>query len=188
MPIKYPSTFKTSTRSPNQQEMDWLYDWIVKQLNEDKLPSNAKILEFGSGITSYVISNAIPNFQKYVCVEYFPLCVDQVKLHTNNIEFVSDSWHNIPKEKYDLVFVDSSSCAPSDLKPHNPKHDRIFRDDAIHYVIPFVSQKCFFAIHDWCYKTAWLRPKEYFEAINHKLIDCIRTKHGLGIYQKGVLN
>jgi len=180
----YPSTFKVSRRAPSLKEMNWLYEWISTQIANKDLISTPRILEFGSGITTYVISSAIPNFSRYVCVENFPLCVDQVQKHVNRVEFEKLSWHNIPKIEYDLVFVDSSSLAPPDLKSLK---DKVFRDDAIHYVMPFVAPNCYFIVHDWCYKWAWLRPKRYFKERNYKLIASLTTKHGIGIYRKNVI-
>ena len=179
--MEYPLTFEPSRRAPSKKEMDWLHNWIKSK----SFPQNSKILEFGCGITTWVISDAIGEYEKYLCVENFEPCINKVKQHVKKVDFISTSWADIPKEPYNLVFVDASSCPPKNLKSIIPGAT-LFRDDAINYVINFTSDDCVFIIHDWCYKLSWLRPQKYFTELNYKLIDCLKTRHGIGIYQKGV--
>ena len=179
--IEYPSGFGVSSRAPSKPEMIWLDEWLKQR----SWKPETKILEFGCGITTWVISNAIPERTDYYCVEGFEPCVNQVKEHVDNVEFISTTWDDIPQKKYDLAFVDASSCPPKGLVSILGKGERVFRDDAIHYVMDFVSDDCFFIIHDWCYKGGWLRPQQYFTNRNYRLIASLKARHGLGIYQKG---
>jgi len=185
--IEYPKTFKVSGRAPSKKEMQWLNNWIINQNFKD----NLNILEFGCGISTYIIANSVPSYEKYVCVENFKPCLKTVNAHVKNITFIRDTWHNIPKLPYDIVFIDASSCTPpeiiAEVKKTSPKCS-VYRSEIIPYVWDFVSLDCFFIIHDWKHRPAWVKPRKLFEKMNHKLIDCIRTKHGIGIYQKGRIN
>jgi len=178
--LEYPLKFKVSKRAPSKSEMEWLNNWLDSQSWGEDL----KVLEFGCGITTWVINNSLKP-SKYYCVEDFKPCINQVKDHVKNVQFISTTWDDIPKEKYDLVFVDASSCAPKGLVSIIGEGEIVFRDDAIHYVMDFVSDDCFFIVHDWCYRSGWLRSKRYFEARNYKLIDSFKKEHGWGVYQKG---
>jgi len=178
--MEYPKSFKVSRRSPSMEEMQWLQEWIQNQ----KFKDGVKVLEFGCGITSWVLYNSFPSISKYVSVENYQPCMNQVRENVPEVEFIDTTWHDIPKDSYDFVFVDASTCAPDDLECVYKKGDVLFRDDAIHYSMDFVADDCYFVVHDWCYKTGWLRSRKYFDKRQYELIDCLRTAHGLGIYQK----
>lgn len=171
--------FAPSRRAPPLQDLQFMHNWLQNK-------SFTKILEFGGGITTYVIADALKKFEKYVCVENYQPCIENISTHIENIEIVQDSWNSIPKEEYDFIFVDSSSCAPKGLKSINKNQSAIFRDDALHYIMDFVHPNCYFMVHDWSYHGGWLRVKKYFEDRNKNftLIDSFKSKHGVGIYQK----
>lgn len=172
-----PATFTPSKRAPSLQELDWLHNWLSG--NKDKY-NLEKVLEYGCGITSWVLFDALnPKIQ--VAMEAFQPCIDITVKHVPNIQMIKTNWNDIPKIKYDVLFVDASTNPPPDLKP---MHKTIFRNDAIKYSESFISEKAIVILHDWNYKEGWRLPRKYVEDNGYTLIASLSTKFGFGIYQK----
>lgn len=177
--LEIPETFKASSRSPQPNELRWLYDWLLE--NKDKYNDGKKILEFGCGITSWVLNEAIKP-ERHVAVELYAPCIKMTKKHLPSIEMIKTTWDDIPKIEYDVVFVDSSTAPPKGLKPMAARI--VYRDDAIKYAEAFQSKKALVIMHDWNYKGPWRLHRKYVEANGYNLLGSLATRYGLGIYQK----
>jgi hypothetical protein len=171
-----PSTFEISRRAPPISELKSLWEWLYKNYNQKR----KNVLEFGAGITSWVLSDAVEP-QNQVCMETFPLCINMVKKHVPNIKVVNTNWSGIPKGSYDLLFVDSCTAPPPGLKPL--KFEVPFRDDAIEYVKAMLTNDAVVIIHDWCHKDfRWREHRRYLEANGFKLIWSCQGRFGFGAY------
>lgn len=176
--IQLPTTFKPSKRAPSIDELDWLYQWLKQDSEKTNIST---VLEFGCGITSWIIQEAT-HPKTHIAMEAYQPCIDITKSHCPNIEFVTTTWSDIPKIEYQLIFVDASTNPPKDLKPLNGKY--CFRNDAIKYIGDCLSEDGIIIIHDWCYGRGWEVTREYLEANNYSLIDSYTSKHGIGVYTK----
>ena len=175
-----PPSFVPSRRSPSVQELEALWDWLDKNYR-DKIKT---ILEFGCGVTSWVLHNSL-NYTKYIAVEQFQPCIDTVKSHVPNIEIIG-YWDKIPKDSYDLLFVDASTGWPAGLKPLAITNRRPFRDDAIHYVKDMLHKDTIVIIHDWQHKQYnWRVHRRYLEDNGYKCIWSCAVGYGFGAYIKG---
>lgn len=175
--IELPKTFTPSKRAPSLQELDWLHNWLN---NNKKNYDLDKILEYGCGITSWILSDAImPSI--HVAMEAFQPCIDITIKHVPKLQVIKTTWDDIPKIQYGVLFVDASTNPPKDLKPIGKFP---FRDDAIKYSEAFVAKNAIVILHDWNYKIGWRKPREYVEAHGYSLIDSISTRYGMGIYQR----
>lgn len=173
-----PETFKRSRRSPLISELNWIYSWIVSK-NFEK----CNILEFGGGITTWTISEALnKKWELYCCVETYLPQVEQIKSHIHGIECV-DSWDKIPPINYNIIFVDSSSGWPKGLKSIRTGQ-KIFRDDAVNYSLKFANNDTYYILHDWSYKGQWLFAPKFLLNNGFKLVDSHRNRFGVGIFQK----
>lgn len=187
-----PNTFKISKRAPHIREMEELWKWLYINYNK----KIEKVLEFGCGVTSIVINEAVEP-KEYVSVEKFEPCIKTVGEHVKNIKFITTDWSDIPKQMYDLVFVDSCTAPPEGLKALirtvPMAKGTPFRNDAIHYVKDYIGEKTIVIIHDWNhYKKEWRAHREYLENNNFKLIwsfykdeGKIVQYYGLGAYIRG---
>jgi len=173
--IELPKTFPPSKRAPMLNELDWLHNWLSKNKQLDT------VLEFGCGITSWIISDALKP-KLHIAMEGFQPCIDMTLKHVPNIQMVKTTWDDIPKIPYRMMFVDASTNAPASLKPMNGSYP--FRDDAIKYSEPFIAKDCVVIIHDWNYKPGWRVPRKYLEDHGYKLIDSLATKFGMGVYRR----
>lgn len=175
--FKLPDTFQRSKRSPLVEELEFIHNFISKYNFE-----NPSVLEFGGGITTWTISNALESWSSYCCVETYMPQVEQIEKHLTEIKCVQN-WNDIPQIPYNLVFVDSSSGSPKDLKSVR-EGGIVFRDDAVNYVLPFVSEEAVFIFHDWCYKKEWQYAWRFLESKGYKLIDSYKSKFGVGVFRK----
>ena len=185
-----PENFKVSSRAPTKKEIRWLY----KILSSEKYSSyrGKKVLEFGCGITSYAISQALDP-KLYIAVENFQPCMDMCKIHIPGIQFVSTDWSDIPKNKYNVVMVDASSCPPKGLKLVNAvsrqgvpveKHAP-FRDDAINYILPYTKNTTIFICHDAFHNNpVWHMPCIFLENHGYECIDSFAFKKGIAVFRK----
>jgi hypothetical protein len=175
-----PPSFTLSRRCPSIQELQALWTWLDTNY-KDKIKS---VLEFGCGVTSWVLHNTIKH-EKYVIVEQFQPCIETVKKHVSNIEIV-DFWDKIPANKYDLLFVDASTGAPAGLKPRASTNRVPFRDDAIDYVKDMLHQNSIVIIHDWQHRHYnWRVHRRYLEDNGYKCIWSCPIGYGFGAYIKG---
>lgn len=179
--LEIPSSFVRSKRSPTLPELEALYDFLEPYNEKIDAPN---ILEFGCGITSYVISEALYKFYAYVAVETFQPCIDMVKQHCIGIEVVNN-WNAIPEEQYDIMFVDGSAGYPENLKPIAPiPACKIpFRNDAIDYTKHMMKPNGIIILHDHNHTYNYQMPRRYLENFQWKLIWEYKGKYGLGAYQ-----
>lgn len=170
----FPTGF-SSKRAPRRDELEALWNFLN--------PYDGKIdnvLEFGSGITSWVLNNTL-HPKNHISIESFPISVANVKKNVPVVKVVS-TWDQIPNYKYDLLFIDSSTGAPKDLKCLYPKWG-LFRHDAIHYVRNFLKGDAIIVIHDWNHKAKWQVSRQYLEENGCKLIWSYTSKYGFGAYR-----
>ena len=170
----FPSGF-SSKRAPRRDELEALWIFLKKIDNVDS------ILEFGSGITSWVLYNALSP-KKYVSVESFEISVNNVKKNVPNVEIV-DTWDKIPNYNYDIVFIDSSTGAPKGLQCLYPQWG-VFRHDAIHYVRDLIKKDTIVIMHDWNHKAKWRVTRTYLEENGYELVWSYTSKYGFGAYRK----
>ena len=171
-----PDTFQLSKRCPPIQELEWLAKWCIK----NKKP-NLKVLEFGCGITSWILCETLsPKIQ--VAVEQYPECIMQVKKHCPDIEIVS-TWDLIPKNNYDWLLIDSSTGWPEGIKPMTAK--RPFRDDAVKYALPLCKKNVTVILHDYDHRKAgWRVARVWLENNGFECIDKYRYRFGFGIMRR----
>lgn len=170
----FPTGF-SSKRAPRRDELDALWNFLIKY--DGKIDG---VLEFGSGITSWVLNNTL-HPKKHVCIESFPISVDNVKKYVPSVEVVG-TWDQIPTYSYDLLFIDSSTGAPKDLQCLYPEWG-LFRHDAIHYARKFLKKDAIVVMHDWNHKPKWQVSRKYLEENGYKLIWSYTSKYGFGAYQ-----
>lgn len=173
----FPSGF-SSKRAPRRDELEALWNWLYTNYHS----RDKKVLEFGSGITSWVLNDAL-NPKLHVCVEQFPISVENVIKQVPSVQIITRDWSNIPKYDYDILFVDSSTGAPKDLKSLDI--GGIFRHDAIHYVRDMITKDAIVIIHDWNHKPRWMQARKYLESNGYGLLWSYASKYGFGAYQKG---
>ena len=175
--LSIPSTFKRTKRCPNKEELRFLHN-IVKKL----IPEDSNILEFGCGITTLAITQALKGEYRYIAVEQFKVCIKPVKQHIETVEFITTDWNDIPEIEYDLIFVDSSTGAPPKLAPVDKK---IFRKDSIKFSEPMLKENGYMITHDWNYhRPQWKNAARYPEKLGMTLVDSLESYFGLGVYQK----
>jgi len=171
-----PESFVLSRRCPSLKELEELYLF----LNGKKFNN---VLEFGCGVTSWVLYSAL-KYEKYISVEQFQPCIDTVKKHVPNIEIIG-YWEQIPKMKYDLLFVDASTGAPAGLKPRSSTNKVAFRDDAIDYVKDLLHKDSLVIIHDWNHKQYnWRVHRRYLEDNGYECVWNCPVGYGFGAYIK----
>lgn len=174
--MNIPSNFVVSLRSPTPDELESLSEWLKKNATHKN-----DILEFGSGVTSYITHSSIRPYS-YTCVEQIPICIDSVRKYNANINIVP-TWDLIPRDKlFDFVLVDGSTGAPKDLPLLEGTIP--FRDDAIKYALPYCHKDVWICVHDWCWNYVWQRPRRYLEAQGWKMIWSYKGKYGWGVYTK----
>ena len=95
-----PTDFEKSKLAPRNDELIWMH----RQLRNKSINS---VLEFGCGITTWIIHKATsPNL--YVAIEEYAPCIREVRKHLKDVVIIS-AWSDIPEGSFDLVFVDSSA-------------------------------------------------------------------------------
>lgn len=168
----FPKTFPFSKLAPSVAELEWINSWL--QVN---IPKGKKVLEFGCGITSWVINESIQP-SKYVAMEHYNQCIIDTLKHVPNINIIKTTWHQIPQDVYDFIFIDSSAGYP-------PGGDGIFRNKAIEFIESqqMVHNKTIIMIHDWHHRSG-KSSRKYLENNNYKLIGSFSDRTGVGAYQK----
>jgi len=179
-----PNTFSISNRAPPLTELEGLYN----VLQDKNITKNIKsILEFGCGITSYLLYSCIKP-ETYVSFEMFKPCIETVKKNVPNIKFTETDWNDLPKQKFDLIMVDSSTGFPSNKKYLIAKEKtNPYRDDAINFVLEnnMSTDNSLFILHDWCHpREPWRLHRKFLEDKNYKLIFSVPGKFGFGGYRK----
>jgi predicted O-methyltransferase YrrM len=164
--LKYP--FEPSELAPSQKEMAWLYEFLGG-LN-DQINS---VLEFGCGVTTYVINEAVePEY--YMAVEEFEKCINDVNTHVPNVK-TTQSWKDFEGRKFDLVFVDSSAgCG---------KKKGLFRDKAVMAAEPCMTDETIVILHDWKRRSG-KAPRAYLESNGWELVASFDGRTGLGAYRR----
>ena len=179
--MNLPKTFKPSSRSPAKIELRWLHEWLCE--NKGKYNESKKVLEFGCGVTSWVLNDSLKP-EVHVVMEAFEPCIQSTLHHIPSIQVVRTTWGDIPKINYDIIFVDASTHPPKGLKPMilRAKH-RVFRDDVVKYVEDFQADNALIILHDWNYKEGYKAPRRYVESKGYPLVASLKTHYGFGIYQ-----
>ena len=110
MSLNIPKTFSVTRVSPTIKELEFIYDWCKKSKPK-------KILEFGCGPTTWAIHQGATNdglepLSLYVAMEHWVPSIKDVVNHIPTVKIIKSIWYDIPNEKYDLVFIDSSAGYP----------------------------------------------------------------------------
>jgi hypothetical protein len=165
--MKLPDGLKRAKLSPFDKELAWLHDYL-KNLD---IPRPIKVLEFGCGITSWVIEDALKP-DKHVAVEEYQEAMDTVNKYCSNVEII-ENW-DFPDEDYGLVFVDSS--AGSGMAGLN-------RDKAMIAAESFMREGAIVIMHDWHHGSG-SGPRKYAESAGYELITSFSNRRGFGVYRK----
>ena len=187
--MNIPSIFKISKLAPTMQELEWLHHWLKENIRwtgygGGQVAQEWMILEFGCGITTYVIANAICLWYSYHIIETYQPNIDSISEYITENEndycdsneiLIYNNWDHIKDELWDIIFVDSScGCG---LKGYH-------REKTIQAAEPFMADDCIVAIHDWR-RRGGQKPRAYLESNGYKLIACYDKQNGIGVYQKG---
>lgn len=174
--MNIPKTFKRSKRAPSKEELEWLYNWLHE--NKEKYNLN-KVLEFGCGITSWILNNAIKP-EIHVAMEIYKPCIKTTLEHVPDIKIIQTIWDDIPKISYDVIFIDGSSGCPPKIAA---KGKGIYRKEALKYSKEIMAKNALIIIHDWRHKKiGWLRLRNYLDE-NYEFIDGCKIGYGFGIYK-----
>lgn len=170
--ISFPKTFPFSQLAPTEKELDWMNTWLKANVKQ-----NCKVLEFGCGITSWIINEALKP-EIYVAMEHYPQCIKDTLKHVPNIKMVQTTWHQIPQDVYDFIFIDSSAGYP-------PGGDGLYRDKAIEFVESqqMIHNKTFIMVHDW-HARSGKGSRKYLEKNGYKLAGSFSDRTGVGVYSK----
>jgi hypothetical protein len=112
----------------------------------------------------------------YVAVEHWVPSIKDVVNHIPSVKIIKSIWYDIPNDKYDLVFVDSSAGYP-------PGGSGLYRDKATEYASRLLNTNAHIMIHDWHGKSG-KTTKAYLENSGFKLVDFLNDRTGVGIYSK----
>lgn len=173
--------FEYSSLAPTFKELEFIYEFLFNR----RITS---VLEFGCGVTSWAISTAITESQglrydklTYVSIEHFEPCIKSINHHLPHIKMLNTVWTDIPKNLWDLVFIDSSAG----YKP--PGEDQgIHRKEALVYIEDYIAQNGYVIIHDYH------RPQGGHKALRNyldtspkfKYVSSLNDRSGVGIYRK----
>ena len=178
-----PNDYFVSKRSPPLKELEGLYQ-ILKQ---EEFKNVNSVLEFGCGITSYLLNITLKP-KNFIAFEQFKPCIDSTKKYVKNINVLETDWNDIPKQVYDVIFVDSTTGFPKGRKRLEAKDKhQPFRDDSIDYSLEqgFANDKTLFILHDWSHRSEPFRlHRKYLEDRNYKLVFSIPGRFGFGGYTK----
>lgn len=164
-----PKGLEITRVSPTIDELSFINKWCNLNLKE-----GCKILEFGSGPSTWAIHTACkPSL--YVAVEDWVPTLRNISKFVD-VTFIRSLWYDIPEENYDLIFVDSSAGYP-------PGTPGLHRDEAIKYSERFLNNNGYIMIHDWR-KRSGKAPRLYLENSGYKLVDSFNGRTGVGVYQK----
>jgi hypothetical protein len=172
MPLQLPKTYPKSKYAPTIGELEFMHDWI-----KNNIKNKINVLEFGSGITTWVMSDALGNnLNEYIAMEDIQFIKEPAR-HCPKVKFITTSWYQIPEDKkYDLIFVDSSAGYP----PGTPGLHRV---DALQYSEKLMSDKAIIIMHDW-HGRSGKEVRRHLEANNYIIQAKIEDKTGLGIYRR----
>jgi len=168
--LDLPKTMKRTRVSPTIDELNFIYDWCINNLKD-----GCKVLEFGAGPSTFAINKAC-NPSIYITVEDWIPTLKDVINHVSNIKIINSTWFDIPEDKYDFVFVDSSAGYP-------PKDGGLHRDEAVKYSEKLLADDGYIMLHDW-HGRSGKAPRRYLENSGYKLIDSFTNKTGVGVYKK----
>jgi hypothetical protein len=168
----FPKTFPFSKLAPTEKELIWISTYLTSCNFK-----NCKVLEFGCGITSWVINESLKP-KIYVAMEHYQQCIIDTLKNVPKINIITTTWHQIPQDVYDFVFIDSSAGYP-------PGGDGLFRDKAIEFVESqkMINDNSFIMIHDW-HARSGKSSRNYLEKNNYKLRASFNDRTGVGIYSK----
>ncbi len=168
----FPKSFPFSKLAPTAKELEWMNDWLSKNIKP-----NSKVLEFGCGITSWVIDQSI-HPSVYVAIEHFQKCIIDTLAHVPKIKMITTTWHEIPQDVYDFVFIDSSAGYP-------PGGNGLYRDKTIEFIESqkMIHDKSIIMIHDWHHRSG-AASRKLLERTGYKLLASFNNRTGVGVYSK----
>lgn len=171
--MTFPPTFPFSKLAPTEKELIW----IMAYLTSCGLKKGCKVLEFGCGITSWAINESL-NPSVYVAIEHWPQCIKDTIKHVPKINMITTTWHQIPQDVYDFVFIDSSAGYP-------PGGTGLYRDKTIEFIESqgMISNKSLIMIHDWHHRSG-IASRKLLEKNNYKLLASFSGRTGVGVYSK----
>jgi len=168
--MKLPNTLRLSRVSPSVKELEWLEEWLSKNIKP-----GSNILEYGCGPSTWVIKEATKP-KNYVTVEHYVPIIKDVMLAIPDLTLIKTTWYDIPPIGYDFIFVDSSAGYP-------PGGNGLFRHEAAKYSENLLNPNGYIALHDW-HGRSGKKPRAYLENNGYTLVDSITHKVGIGIYRK----
>lgn len=157
--------FQSCRYSPTDRELQWLYDWCIRQKIN-------KILEFGCGATTVVLQEGChPSI--HVIVENLELSIGPIRNKYKNLFLVNTNWNDIPIHDYDMILIDSSAC-------YNIQGNH--RGKALEHAIKLTQKDHVIIIHDW-HKRYGKIARMFIEKYPYELIDHVIDRSGFGIYR-----
>lgn len=167
-----PKTFPFSKLAPTEKELVFMNNWLATSTLR-----GCKVLEFGCGITSWAINDALKP-SVYVAIEHWPQCIKDTIKHIPNINMITTTWHQIPQDVYGFVFIDSSAGYP-------PGGNGLYRDKAIEFIESqkMIDKKSVIMIHDW-HANSGKGSRRLLERTGYRLIASFNDRTGVGVYSK----
>jgi hypothetical protein len=169
-----PKGFKKSALAPPQAEIEWMAACFT---NLRGIYKPKKVLEFGCGVTTYLLWNYI-NPRTMISIEDYQPNIDEVRKWIKYPEFgVFKHWDSIYSEYWDLVFIDSSAGCGKATGHH--------RDESLMACMPHLAKHAIVILHDWLHAEG-KKPRRILDANPEtwELIDGYHCGRGIGIYRR----
>lgn len=172
--------WKWSRVCVTESECDIILNYIDKKINDLSLKN---FLEFGCGYSTWFLTQFPWN--NYTSVEDWPSTIELASKYMPKLNLVK-KWSDIPKIKYDFVFVDSHAGGENvgKFERHKPFQYAIENDLLLPNTIMFAHDHTFVKDGDFSRKSITTGWHGALNKHGWTLIDQIKTKRNLGVYAK----
>jgi len=182
---------KTISRIKDLKDLPWKRDQVVtltkkeafemiKYIQSTGMPIR-NFLEFGCGVSTHFLSQL--NFENYVAVEEYQPTIDNVSRHCPNV-VICKRWVDIPKRKYDFVFVDSHTGGNARRhQRYKPFEYAILNDLLSDSTIMIAHDHTMVDKGDFSRLSVEKGWHGYMNKYKWTLVDQIRVRKNLGIYK-----
>ena len=173
-PVSFPKTFSWSRMAPTRRELRWFHDYLSEMRNGKAW----KVLEFGCGISTWAINDALqPDI--YLAIEAYEPSMQEVSKHCPNV-ILKKKWGPIKQRRWNFIFVDSSA-GYRNLHPV----PGLFRRECIRFAEKSMTPDCLVSIHDWRHRLYSKRARRYLERSGYELVNSFTGRTGIGVYRRG---
>ena len=174
--VSFPETFNWSCMAPTKKELKWFHKYLSKMhMRNGKA---WKVLEFGCGISTWTINNALQP-DTYLAIETYKPSIQEVSRYCPNV-IISKKWDPIRKGGWNFIFVDSSAGYRNLIPVPG-----LYRRECIRFAEKFMAPDCLISIHDWHHRLYSKRARRYLERSGYKLVNSFISTTGIGIYKRG---